>query len=75
MNETSTESPKCKTSERIAIGDSDYCCLDFRDADTVLGLFGYSAPRYFIRGPHDRDRVSIDYCPWCTKQIPWKEKI
>lgn len=67
--------PDCKTSERIAWSDTKYCCQDFRDADIILGLFTYSAPKYYIHGPSKYSTASIDYCPWCAKPIPWKEQI
>lgn len=75
MPKDKSDATNCKTSERIVHDYIEYCCLDFRDADQVLKLFGYSAPKYYIRGVNDRFSASIDYCPWCTKQIPWKEKI
>lgn len=73
MQKPRADATNCKTSERIA--ENTYCCLDFRDADMLCGLFGYSAPKYFICGPNDIVRLTIDYCPWCAKQIPWKEKM
>ena len=64
-----------KTSERIAKAENKYCCLDFRDADMLCGLFSYAEGKYFLCGPNDIVRITIDYCPWCAKQVPWKEKM
>lgn len=76
MPKSKTDASNCKTSERIA-NENKYCCLDFRDADMLCGLIGYLSEtnKYFLCGPNDIVRVTIDYCPWCTKQVPWKEKL
>jgi hypothetical protein len=74
MPKLKSDATNCKTNARIA--KDKYCCLDFRDADMLCGLLGYEGQsgKYFLCGPNDVVRVTIDYCPWCTKPVPWKEK-
>jgi hypothetical protein len=60
---------------------SKYCCTKFEEVIIKYECLDWSQnsngeiEKYFLWDGHYLKSIPVDYCPWCAKPVPWKEKL
>lgn len=66
--------------EREAMIKREYCCDRFEEVMNSWECLDWSQnsegviEKYCLWDGHYLKGIEINYCPWCAKSIPWKEK-